>query len=148
VQQRVDVDLMLVTYMEAPLAPARAELPDLDVMMARVSEINQQYGASIDDYDRSRPRTEELREAQKLGQTLLAETVVLIAARHILASPEQQPAVAALLEPILRQNEAIRATRRRRRKPRDIDPGTGIELPEDAPDEPGPEPIGEPTLPE
>jgi hypothetical protein len=141
VEQRVAVDRMVQTYMAPPLAPARAELPELDVMIARVAEINQQYGASIDAYDRDRPSHDELRAALALGQTHLAETVVLIAARHVLSPPEQQPAVAALLEPILRQNDAIRATRRRRRPARDVDPGTGVELPE----EPGEEPIAQPA---
>jgi hypothetical protein len=136
VQQRVAVDLMIEAYMAPPLAPARADLTDLDVMIARVAEINHQYGASIDAYDRDRPSSEELRAAQALGQTHLAETVVLIAARHVLSPPEQQDAVAALLEPILRQNDAIRAIRRRRRPARDVDPGTGIELPDEPPGEP------------
>lgn len=145
VQQHVDVDLMLETYATPELAPARAELTDLDAMMDRVAELNRQYGASIDGYDRGRPSREDLRAAQKLGQDHLAETVVLIAARHILAPPDQRPAVAALLEPILRQNEAIRTTRRRRRKPPDVDPGTGQELPDAAPERPGNEPIDEST---
>ena len=129
VQQRVEVDRMLAAHMDPSLAPARADLPELDVMIARVAEVNQQYGASIDAYDRDRPSAEELHAARKIGQTFLAEIVALIVARHVLSAPEQQPAVAALLEPILRQQDAIRATRRRRRPARDIDSGTGIELP-------------------
>ncbi len=140
VQQHVAVGHLVETYFAPPLAPARADLPDLDVMIARVAEINQQYGVSIDAYDHDRPSQEELRAAQALGQTYLAETVVLILARLVLSPPEQQPAVAALLEPILRQNDAIRATRRRRRPARDVDPGTGLELPEEPSDAPAAQP--------
>ncbi len=36
----------------------------------------------------------------------------------------------ALLEPIWQQNEALRQQRRRRRQPADVDPKSGVELPE------------------
>ena len=133
VQQRVSVDDLVAAYYQPALEPSRASLPELDPMIERVAELNQQYGASIDAYDRDRPSREELREAQELGQTYLVETAVLIMAQCVRSAPEQRPAVAALLEPILRQNEAVRETRRRRQPPRDVDPGTGIELPGDEP---------------
>lgn len=131
VQQRVSVDELITAYHQPALEPARASLPELDAMIERVTELNQQYGANIDAYDRDRPSREALREAQELGQNYLLETAVLIMAQHVRSAPEQREAVAALLEPILRQNEAVRETRRRRQPPRDIDPGTGVELPGD-----------------
>lgn len=131
VHQRVEVDRLVETYQAPALAPARAELPDLDVMMVRVAEINAEYGTSIDAYERDRPTQDTLREAQEQAQESLAETYVLILAAYIQAPPEQRPAIAALLEPIQRQNDAIRATRRRRKPPVDVDPGTGVELPEE-----------------
>lgn len=131
VHQRVEVDRLVETYQAPALAPARAELPDLDVMMVRVAEINREYGVSIDGYERDRPTQDTLREAQLQAQESLAETYVLILAAYIQAPPEQRPAIAALLEPIQRQNDAIRATRRRRKPPVDVDPGTGVELPEE-----------------
>jgi hypothetical protein len=131
VHQRVSVDRLLETYQSPPLVPPRAELPDLDVMMVRVAEINHQYGVSIDSYDRDRPTQDRLRAALQQGQESLAETYVLILAAYLQAPAEQREAIAALLEPITRQNEAIRATRRRRKQPVDIDPGTGVELPEE-----------------
>lgn len=131
VQQRVDVDRMVAAFESEELAPARAELPDLTPMMGQVAELNRRYGESIDAYDRERPSRETLRVAQDGAHTLLLETIVLILAQYIDSAPEARDAVAALLEPIERQNEAVRATRRRRRPPTDIDPDTGVELPED-----------------
>jgi hypothetical protein len=131
VQQRVDVDHMIATFESPSLAPARVDLPDLTHMMAHVAELNRKYAESIDAYDRGRPSPEALRAAQDLAHTMLLETVVLILAEHLESAPELRDSVAALLEPIERQNEAVRATRRRRRPPTDIDPGTGIEVPED-----------------
>jgi hypothetical protein len=65
--------------------------------------------------------------ATALAHTLLLETVVLILAEHLESEPELREPVAALLQPIERQKEAVRATRRCR-PPSDIDPGTGIEV--------------------
>ena len=132
VHQRVSVDRLLEAYMDPALAPARAELPDLEVMMVRVAELNREYGVSIDDYDRDRPTLEILRAAQQAAQESLAETYVLCLAAYLQAPPDQRAAYAALLEPIARQNELIGATRRRRKPPVDVDPGTGIDLPEEA----------------
>lgn len=131
VQQRVDVDDMLAVFASPELAPARAELPELTPMMAHVADLNVQYGASIDDYDRDRPSQETLRAVQERAHTMLLEIIVSILAAYVEAAPELREPLAALLEPIERQNEAVRATRRRRQPPSDIDPGTGIELPGD-----------------
>jgi hypothetical protein len=141
VQQRVDVDHLIATFESPELAPARAELPDLTIMMSHVAELNRRYGTSIDAYDRDRPTRESLRAAQERAHAMLLETIVLILAEHAESAPEQRDRVAALLEPIERQNEAVRTTRRRRQPPTDIDPDTGIELPEDG--TPGEVPEGE-----
>jgi hypothetical protein len=133
VQQRVDVDELIVAFESPDLATARAELPDLTPMMAHVAELNRQYGASIEAYDRARPTRESLREVLERAHTMLLETVVLILAEHVEGAPAVRDQVAMLLEPIERQNEAVRATRRRRQQPIDIDPDTGIELPDDEP---------------
>jgi hypothetical protein len=131
VQQRVDVARLLDAYDAPELAPARAELPELEPMMKRLAELNQKYGESIDAYDRNRPSLDDLRAAQERAHTLLTETIVLILAEYIRCAPERREQVGELLEPIVRQNEAVRAARRRRRLPVDLEPGTGDELPED-----------------
>jgi hypothetical protein len=138
VQQRVSVDRMLEAYHAPALAPARADLPELDPMMARVAELNQQYGTSIDAYDRERPSVDRLRAAQERAQNCLAEIVVLILAGSLRGAPEQRERVAALLEPILRQNEAVRQSRRRRQPVQDIEPVDGIDLPGDDPPDSAP----------
>ena len=133
VQQRVTVTRMIEAYQAPALVPARADLPELDPMMARVAEINVQYGASIDGYERERPTREMLRAAQEAAQESLAETMVLIMAEYIASPPEQRESVAALLEPILRQEQARRASSRRRQPAQDKDPDAGTDLPENAP---------------
>jgi hypothetical protein len=131
VQQRVSVDRLLEAYHAPALVPARADLPELDPMMARVAELNQLYGTSIDGYDRERPSVDRLRAAQERAQCCLAETVVLILAASLRVAPEQRDSVAALLEPILRQNEAVRQSRRRRQPAQDVEPVDGVDLPVD-----------------
>jgi hypothetical protein len=133
VQQRVSVDELLTAYHAPEMAPARADLPELDPMMERVADLNRQYGESIDAYDRDRPTIETLRAAQERAQSLLAETVALIVAASLEAAPEQRAAVDALLEPILRQNEALRQSRRRRQPVQDVEPVPGGDEPGDEP---------------
>jgi hypothetical protein len=131
VQQRVSVDRMIEAYHAPALVPARADLPELDPMVARVAELNQQYGTSIDAYDRERPSGDRLRAAQERAQNCLAEVVVLILAASLRGAPEQRASVAALLEPIMRQNEAVRQSRRRRQPVQDVEPIDGDDLPDD-----------------
>jgi hypothetical protein len=98
-------------------------------MVARLQILNQRYGDVLNSYE-TQPSTDDLRAADARGQELLAQTLVLIQAHFIVNAPEDHEGRAYLLEPILRQNDAIRASRRRRRPPRDIDPDTGVDLPE------------------
>jgi hypothetical protein len=122
----------LLAAAEAPgteLAAAVQRIPALPDMLAQLRVVNDQYGASLQDYDRGRPTREELAEAQAEGQDLLAESVFVIMA-HYAGQPALRAERDSLLEPVLRQNEAIRQARRRRRGAVDIDPDTGAELPD------------------
>jgi hypothetical protein len=105
-------------------------VPTLPVMLAQVRALNDAYGDSLQDYDRGRPTREQLSQAQADGQDMFAEVVAAILVEYA-GQPERRADRDSLLEPVLRQNEAIRVARRRRRFPVDIDPGTGDELPGD-----------------
>lgn len=129
VQQHAYIDAMLARLDEPGLAEHMAEMPELLPMVARLRTLNQRYGEVLNAYD-TPPSTDDLRAADARGQELLAETLVLIQAHFIVNAPLDHEGRAYLLEPILRQNEAIRTTRRRRRPARDVDPETGVDLPE------------------
>jgi hypothetical protein len=123
---------------EPEIAAVVERIPELQAMLDELETVNREYGNALGAYDRDRPASEELLMAQARGQELLAEVAAMIVARYALL-PDRRAEREALLEPILRQNEEIRLARQRRRRPRDIDPDTGVELPE--PDQPGVEPV-------
>lgn len=131
-QQHAEIDAMLARLEEPDLVTRVGELPEIVPMAGRLRTLNQQYGDSLNEYDRQ-PSSDDMRAADARGQELLAETLTLLLAHFISNAPDDHEGRAYLLEPILRQNEAIRASRRRRRKPRDVDPDTGVELPETDP---------------
>jgi hypothetical protein len=122
---------------EGALAEAVARIPELPAMLAQLAELDRQYGAALQAYDRDRPAYETIKVAQAHGHELMARVVAVILARHALA-PDRTDERDHLLEPILRQNEDVRLARQRRRHPRDIDK----DLPPD--DDSGPDATGKP----
>jgi hypothetical protein len=138
VSQHGRIEALLARTREPALAEVVARVPELQNMLNELETANVLYGTELGAYDRARPAPEELLAGQVRGQELMAEVVALIVGRYALL-PDQRAEREALLEPILRQNEELRLARQRRRRPRDVDPDTGIELP--GPDLPGVEPI-------
>lgn len=116
---------------EGALAEAVARIPELPAMLAQLEALDRQYGASLRAYERDRPSFEEIKVAQAHGQEMLARIVAVILARHALA-PDRTDERDHLLEPILRQNEATRLARQRRRRPRDLE----ADGPDTEPDDP------------
>ena len=125
--ERVDALLAMAENPDGAVGQAVARIPGLSQMFGQLRTHNDEYGASLQGYDRGRPSREELAAAQAEGQDNLAEVVFVIMA-HYAGQPELHAQRDSLLEPVLRQNEAIRLARRRRRLPGDVDPETGIEL--------------------
>jgi hypothetical protein len=132
------INTLLARAREPELAAVVERIPELSAMLTELETVNTEYGNALGAYDRDRPVSEELLAAQARGQELLSEVAAMIVARYALL-PDRRAEREALLEPILRQNEEIRLARQRRRKPRDIDPDTGVELPD--PDLPSVEPV-------
>lgn len=128
VQQCVAVDALLDRMAAPDLAEEMATLPELGPIVEHVRALNEQYRESIDDYERGVPTTEEVRAAQSQGQQMLAELLVLILGHYISEAPDDDEGRGDMLEPILRQNEAIRVARQRRRVPGDVNPDTGDEV--------------------
>lgn len=131
------IKALIARAREVDLAPVVARIPELPEMLAELETVNTEYGAVLSSYDRDRPAPDDLLAAQARGQEILAEVTAMIVARYA-RLPERRAEREALLEPIMRQQEDIRLARQRRRRPRDIDPDTGVEIP--APDQPGVEP--------
>lgn len=134
--ERVGVLLEIAEQPGSEVEAAVQRIPALPLMLAQVRTINDAYGTSLQDYDRGRPTREQLTQAQAEGQDMFSEVVAAILAEYA-DQPERRTERDSLLEPVLRQNEAIRVARRRRRLPVDIDPDTGNELPGDDLPEPG-----------
>jgi hypothetical protein len=114
---------------EDALAAAVARIPELAAMLAQLEELDRQYGESLQAYDRGRPSRDAIKAAEAHGRELLARVVAAILTRHAL-QPDRTDERDHLLEPILRQNEAIRVARQRRRRPRDVPedgPGDGLD---------------------
>ena len=136
-QQHAQVEAMLDRLDHSDLDPHLAALPDVAELLERIRTLNAEYGRVLHDYP-VRLTGDELRVFNARGQNFLAEVVAMILA-HFAVVERVHPDAAAegreyLLEPILRQNQAIRQGRRRRRQPRDIDPATGEEFPTSEPD--------------
>ncbi len=136
-EQHRRVAIMLNHAQSPALAADVALLPEMPSMIERLRELNQRYGVALAQTDDA-PSREQIRAERARCQDLLAATVGMILGHFAMLPPERQADRDYLLEPILSQNDAIMAARRRNRAPRDVDPGTGIELPEQPGDEPAP----------
>lgn len=132
--QHEQVNLLLERAAAPELQEHVAALPELTSLLARLRELNEAYGAALRQVE-SAPNSEQMRAARLRGQDLLAEVMALIIGNHATQPGADPSARDRLLEPILRQNAAIGAARRRRRAPVDIDPDTGNELPDEGEDE-------------
>lgn len=127
-EQHAQVNTMLERADDPELADDVAALPEMRSLLERVRTFNVSYGNILSKVV-SRAGSAERREAQQSCQELLSATAGLIIGHYALHDPDNTAERDHLLEPILHQNAAIGAARRQRRLPRDVDPGTGDELP-------------------
>jgi hypothetical protein len=132
-EQHGAVSTLLARAADPALTADIAALPELASLFQRLTGFNEQYGAVL---GRASARTsrEELHQAELRCQEILEAVVGLIIGHYRLHEPDNVAGRDHLLEPILQQNAAIRAARRLRRPPEDVNPDTGEELP--APDAP------------
>ena len=70
----------------------------------------------------------EIRARKKEGQERLLEVVAYIIGKFWSRSDEHVEHRSTLLAPVIKQNEELRAYYKRRRKPRDLNPETGLEI--------------------
>ena len=135
-EEHGQVNVILDRAQASDLAADVEALPELPSLLARLRERNDEYGAVLRQ-QQDGPSRDELRAVYRQCQDRLAETMALIIGLYALRSPDNIEERDHLLEPIVQQNQALRAIRRRRRVPIDVDPSTGEEI--DDP-EPGPGP--------
>lgn len=74
-----------------------------------------------------------LRAARAVGQGYLLQIIALVLGAHHKPDGDDAAARATFLAPIVKQEEAIRHHIRARRSAPDVDPKTGVEVPDDAP---------------
>jgi hypothetical protein len=127
--QHEQVDALLERAASPELSADVALLAEMPVLLERLRVINEKYGAALLQGTNA-PTRQEVRDEHRRCQELLAETMALIFGYYALQPPERQVDRDYLLEPIVRQNEAIRARRRRRRQGgEDAEPVTDPPLP-------------------
>jgi hypothetical protein len=134
-EQHGQVNTLIDRAADPALASDVAALTEMASLLQQLRVRNDEYGAVLGRVA-PRPTRDELREAEQRCQEILEATAGFIFGHYALHEPGNTTARDHLLEPILKQNEAIRAARRQRRPPVDIDPETGDELPAPEPAEP------------
>jgi len=119
---------VLLDRLESPeLADAVALLPELPELIARLRQRNDAYGDALRTAHEA-PTRAEVRQARQRCQDLLAATTGLILGLCALRDADQDDRCEQLLEPIVRQNDAMAAVHRRHGVIRDVDPDTGEEF--------------------
>jgi len=99
----------------------------VDDLVEQLGEVNQRYGQVIGKGDANDVTHDVIRKAQAEGQRNLLKVVAWILG-HYQDDEKDLETRLALLDPIVRENEAIRLHRRNRRRPTDVDPETGEEI--------------------
>ncbi len=133
VQEHEAVDILLKQLDSDRLKPHVDALPELSLLVDGLREANAEYGDALQEVPDDGPSGEELRAARDHGQEMLVQTVALIMAQYVASGDGEQAAY--LVQPIMTQNEAVRLSRQRRRRPIDVDPNTGDETGEETTDD-------------
>jgi hypothetical protein len=94
-------------------------------LVKRLAKLAAEYRAAQEASAPSGPRFDDVRAARAEGQERLLQAVAMILGAYPKSSKEHLAARGALLDPILKQNEAIRQYLRARRSVEDVNPDTG-----------------------
>jgi hypothetical protein len=140
VEELAQVD-RIVGVLQAPAWGPTVKDLGLSHHVTRLVDLAKQYRAVLD-VPPKKMTYDEVKEARAKGQQLMLQAVAMILGRHPSDSDADQAGRAALLTPVLRQNEAIRQALRAKRPVEDVDPGTGEPVP--APAE-GAKPVATPV---
>lgn len=118
----------IVVLLKGELAPAVKEF-GLGRLTKRLGDLAVEYREALDTPPPSLVAWGKVRAARAEGQGMLLEAVALIAGKHHKRTPEGTAARVRLLEPIIKQNEAIGLYLRARRSVTDVNPETGSDEP-------------------
>jgi hypothetical protein len=113
VDQHKRIDVLLARAEAPDLLEDLALLPGTDVMLGRIRTLNGQYGDVLRDHENSLTRQDVRARHDECHELLCAVACLIIG--HFAVLPERHADRDYLLEPILRENEALRERRRRRR---------------------------------
>lgn len=114
----------IVEKLQGSLAPVAAEL-GLTRIADRLAQLAVEYRDALEADKPTAIDFGDVRAARARGQDLMLQVVAMIAGTYPDSTPEDTAARAALLAPILEQNEAVRLYLRSRRAVEDVDPETG-----------------------
>lgn len=117
------VEGILAVLKQKAQAPLIAEL-GLGRLVRRIGEVCGEYRALLEADTPSQLAFTAVRAARTEGQDRLLQAVAMVLGRFPGNDPKDSEARAALLDPVMRQNEAIRKTLRSRRST-DVNPETG-----------------------
>jgi hypothetical protein len=113
VEQHKQIDALLARAQAADAVADLAILPDMGAILARIGELNTQYGDVLRDTEATLTRQDVRARHLECQELLCALTCLIIG--YFGALPERHADRDRLLEPIVRENDALRARRRRRR---------------------------------
>ena len=125
--EHAQIEAMLQRAAADDLADDIARLPELAELLERLAERNREYGAILSTAAEA-PTRDDLRKAKAVCQERVAQVAFMLISHYGLREPDKADERDHLLEPILKQNEAMRLARRRQRPIGDIDPETGEAL--------------------
>lgn len=118
----------IVGLLKGELAAVAKDL-GLGRLVKRLADLAGEYRDALDTPPASLVAWGQVRAARAEGQGRLLEAVAIIVGKHHLRTPEGTAARTALLDPILKQNEAIGQYLRARRTVADVNPDTGNDDP-------------------
>jgi hypothetical protein len=132
--QHTRIDALLARAQAPDLLDDVALLPDMTAVLGRMRALNGHYGEILRDHE-GRLTRQDVRARQDECHELLCSVACLVIG-HFVTLPERHADRDYLLEPILRENEALRERRRRRRADGDAsqDPDGVLPEPDDAGD--------------
>lgn len=126
VQQRETTNVWL-SRMDADLAEAVDTL-GLRPMVERLGVVNKEMGRIIDEVKgRAKVSYDDVRSTDAAGQRAMLQLIAVICGRFSGREPGDDEKRAALLAPILAQNEKVAELYRRRSRVTDVDPESGEE---------------------
>jgi hypothetical protein len=118
----------IVVLLKGKLAGAVKEF-SLGTLVKRLADLAVQYREALEAPPESLVAFGKVRAARAEMQGMLLETVAIIVGKHHERTPEGTAARLSLLEPILKQNEAIGQYLKARRSVQDVNPDTGEDDP-------------------